>query len=50
MTIDELHIALSKVFPNGFALDEDNYGQVVIYTDLMCDENDNLVPFEEECE
>ena len=45
MTLDELSIALRPFLPT-HAFEEDNYGQLVIYTDMMLD-GTNVVPFVE---
>lgn len=39
--------ALAKIAPE-YQIEEDNDGQIVIYTNLMDDGKDNYVPFEEE--
>ena len=45
MTLDDLSLALYPLIPNhDFQLD--NYGQLVIYTDMMLDGR-NVVPFVE---
>jgi hypothetical protein len=36
MTFDELRTAILEVLP-GAQLDEDNYGQIIVYTDMMID-------------
>ena len=36
MTFDELRFAIEELLP-GAQLDEDNEGQIVVYTDLMID-------------
>ena len=50
MTFDELRTAILEVLP-GAQLDEDNEGQIVVYTDLMIDptaSSRQVVPFVEE--
>tara|TARA_Y100000034_G_scaffold36337_1_gene44742 strand:+ start:3071 stop:3232 length:162 start_codon:yes stop_codon:yes gene_type:complete len=47
MTFDELRKAILEVLPAA-QLDEDNDGQIVVYTDMMLDiydGTDNVVPF-----
>ena len=47
MTFDELYKAILEVLPAA-QLDEDNDGQIVVYTDMMIDiydRTDNVVPF-----
>jgi hypothetical protein len=46
MHIADMEMRVRDIFPN-CTFDEDNYGQIVIYTDMMVD-NNTLVPFEEE--
>lgn len=46
MTLDELALAISTVIPR-YAFEVDNYGQLIIYTDMMLDGR-NVVPFVEE--
>lgn len=33
----------------GVSIDTDNYGQIIIYTDMMYGDNDDVVAFEVEC-
>ena len=47
MTLEDLEEALEELFPNGFEIDTDSEGQVIIYTNLMEDEDGELVEFEE---
>ena len=50
MTFDELRFAIEELLP-GAQLDEDNEGQIVVYTDLMIDpatSSRQVVPFVEE--
>ena len=46
MTYQELRRAIEKILPAAM-LDEDEDGQIIIYTDLMIDENFNseVVPY-----
>lgn len=46
MTFDDLMRKVLDIFPNA-TLDEDNYGQIVIYTDLMETKDGEVVPFTE---
>lgn len=46
-TLEDLEEALEDLFPNGFEIGVDNEGQIVIYTNLMEDEDGELVEFEE---
>jgi hypothetical protein len=48
MNIEELEEALDELFPNGFSIETDNNGQLVIYTGLKHhdDEEGELVPFD----
>ena len=49
MTLQELFDALSNVLPAGdWQVEEDNDGQLVIYTGLKCGENDSLFFFGED--
>ena len=52
MTFNELRLAIEELLP-GAQLDEDNEGQIVVYTDLMIDastrcRDSEVVPFVEE--
>jgi hypothetical protein len=47
MTLEDLEEALEELFPNGFEIDTDSEGQIIIYTNLMEDEDGELVEFEE---
>ncbi len=47
MTFDEFMHKMQEAFP-GATVDEDNYGQLIIYTDLMTDADDNVIPFVEQ--
>ena len=50
MTFNELQFAIEELLP-GAQLDEDNEGQIVVYTDLMIDPKTSsrqVVPFVEE--
>lgn len=46
-TFDDMMKAVLAIFPNA-QLEQDNYGQVIVYTDLSLDSKDNVVPFEED--
>lgn len=49
MNIEELEEALDELFPNGFSIDYDNHGQLVVYTGLKKQEDDDdgdLVPLD----
>ena len=46
-TFDDMMEAVLAIFPNA-QLEQDNYGQVIVYTDLSLDSNDNVVPYEED--
>jgi hypothetical protein len=43
----KLRTALAKLMPN-YSLDEDNDGQVIIYTNLTETDNDNYLEMEEQ--
>jgi hypothetical protein len=45
-TFDDMMNAVLAIFPNA-QLEEDNYGQIIVYTDLSLDSKDNVVPFED---
>ena len=44
MNYEELEEALDELFPNGFSIETDNHGQLVIYTGLIESEEGELVP------
>ena len=46
MNLIDMEMLIRDIFPN-CTFDEDNYGQIVIYTDMMV-EGDTLVNLEEE--
>ena len=46
-TFDDLMRAVLKILPNA-QLEEDNYGQIIIYTDLAETSNGSLVSFDPE--
>ena len=52
MNIEELEEALDELFPNGFSIEYDNHGQVVIYTGLKKQDDDDgdgdLIPIDVE--
>ena len=45
MNIDELEEALEELLGDGFTLDEDSHGQLVIWTGLCQDDDGELVEF-----
>lgn len=45
MHIVDMEVLVRDIFPN-CTFDEDNYGQIIIYTDMMVD-GKIVVPFEE---
>lgn len=45
MNIEELEEALEDVLPNGFQIETDNHGQIIIYTGLMQDDDGELIDF-----
>lgn len=47
MTFAELRFAIEELLP-GAQLDEDNEGQIVVYTNLMVEGGCRVVPFVEE--
>lgn len=46
MTLEDLEEALEEVLTNGFEIDVDSNGQIIIFTGLMQDEDGELVEFE----
>ena len=50
MTLQDLEEALEEIFPNGFSIEADEEGQIVIFTHLMQDEDGDLVEFESDDE
>ncbi len=50
MNIEELEEALEEVLPNGFQIETDNHGQLIIYTGLRQDDDGELVDFVDEDE
>lgn len=50
MNIEELEEALEDVLPNGFQIETDNHGQIIIYTGLRQDDDGELVDFVDEDE
>lgn len=48
MTLEDLEEALEEILPNGFELDVDREGQIIIRTGLSQDEDGELVEFESE--
>lgn len=47
-TLEDLEEALEEIFPNGFEIDTDDHGQLIILTCLSQDEDGELVEFEGE--
>lgn len=50
MNIEELEEALEDILPNGFQIETDNHGQLIIYTGLQQDDDGELVTFVNEDE
>lgn len=48
MNIEELEEALEDILPNGFQIETDNHGQIIIYTGLQQDDDGELVDFVQE--
>ena len=48
MNYEELEEALDELFPNGFAIETDNHGQLIIYTGLTENDDEELVPMDVE--
>jgi hypothetical protein len=50
LLLEDLQESLDELFPNGYSLEHDNHGQLIVYTGLKLDENDDeaLVPFDTE--
>lgn len=46
MSLEDLEEALEEIFPNGFEIDFDDDGQIVIYTGLMQDDDGEIVEFD----
>jgi RNA polymerase primary sigma factor len=46
MTLEDLEEALEELLPNGFEIDVDNNGQLIIYTGLTQDDDGDLVEYE----
>jgi len=46
MTLEDLQEALEDVFPNGFEIDTDEDGQIIILTRLSEDEDGDLIEYE----
>lgn len=46
MTLEDLEEALEEVLPNGFEIDVDSNGQIIIFTGLMQDEDGDIVEFD----
>lgn len=48
-TVNDLISKMLEIFPDAIVEEDDDY-QIVVYTGLMADEKDNLVPVPEEKE
>lgn len=48
MNIEELEEALEDILPNGFQIETDNHGQLLIYTRLSQDDDGELIDFVDE--
>jgi hypothetical protein len=48
MIFEELQEALEELLPGGFSIEEDNHGQLIVYTNMKQDEDGELSTFEEE--
>lgn len=49
MNIEELEEALDELFPNGFSIETDSHGQIIVNTGLKHNEDDpdgELLPFD----
>jgi hypothetical protein len=46
MNLEELHDALEEVFPDGFHLETDEDGQLIVHTRLCEDDDGELMAFE----
>ena len=46
MTLEDLEDALEELLPNGFEIDVDDNGQLIVYTHLTQDEDGELVEYE----
>jgi hypothetical protein len=46
MTYEELEEALQDILGNGYQIDKDNHGQIIIYTGLCEDDDGDLIEFE----
>lgn len=46
--IDELEEALDELFPNGYSIDTDSDGKIIVYTNLIKGDDGELLPFNEE--
>jgi len=47
MDFNEMYRAILEIFP-GAQCEEDNDGQLVIYTDMRVDEDNQVIPFEDD--
>jgi hypothetical protein len=50
MTLEDLEEVLDDIFPNGFQIETDDDGQIIVCTNLTEDEDGNLVPLDEDCD
>jgi hypothetical protein len=48
MNIEELQEALESILPNGFSIEPDKHGQLIIFTNFKEDEDGELLPIEDE--
>lgn len=48
MNYEELEEALDELFPNGFQIETDNHGQLIIYTGLVENDDEELIPMDVE--
>lgn len=46
--IDELEEALDELFPNGYSIETDGDGKIIVYTNIIKGEDGELTPFDEE--
>jgi hypothetical protein len=50
MTLEDLEEVLDDIFANGFQIETDDDGQIIVCTNLTEDEDGNLVPLDEDCD
>lgn len=46
ITIEELEESLDEILPNGFRIVTDRSGKIIIHTNLVEDDNGDLVPID----